>query len=148
VSARLVAGGVVLLSVSAIIMGEPWLMAVIAYGFVARVLTGPTLSPLGQLVTRVITPRLGIAERPVAGPPKRFAQGIGVVFSLSAAVLALGFDRMTAADIVLALLAAAAMLESVFGFCLGCRVFGVLIKLGVVPDEVCLRCADISAGLH
>jgi hypothetical protein len=148
VSARLVAGGVVLLSVSAIALREPWLMVVIAYGFVARVLTGPTLSPLGQLVTRVITPRLGIAERPVAGPPKRFAQGIGVAFSISAAVLALGFDRMTAADIVLGLLAVAATLESVFGFCLGCRVFAVLIKLGVVPEEVCLRCADISAGPH
>jgi hypothetical protein len=148
VSARLVAGGVVIMSISAIALREPWLMAVIAYGFVARVLTGPTLSPLGQLVTRVITPRLGLAERPVAGPPKRFAQGIGVAFSLSAAVLALGFDRMTAADTVLALLAAAALLESAFGLCLGCRAFAVLIKFGVVPDEVCLRCADISAGRH
>ncbi|HEY2767618.1 MAG TPA: DUF4395 family protein, partial [Solirubrobacteraceae bacterium] len=58
VSARLVAGGVVLMSVLAIALDQPWLTAVIAYGFVARVLTGPTLSPLGQLVTRVITPRL------------------------------------------------------------------------------------------
>ncbi|MGA2165918.1 MAG: DUF4395 domain-containing protein, partial [Solirubrobacteraceae bacterium] len=74
VSARLVAGGVVLLSLVTIVFDQPWLTAVIAYGFVARVLSGPTLSPLGQLVTRVITPRLHVAERPVAGPPKRFAQ--------------------------------------------------------------------------
>src|ERR1700728_2030790 len=114
VSARLVAAGVVLMSAATLAFDQPWILVAIAYGFFARVLTGPSLSPLGQLVTRVITPRLPIAERPVAGPPKRFAQGIGVVFSLSAAVLALGFDRMTAADIVLALLAAAAMLESVF----------------------------------
>jgi hypothetical protein len=53
------------------------LLAPLAYGFVARVLTGPTLSPLGQLVTRVVTPRLPVAPRPVPGPPKRFAQGIG-----------------------------------------------------------------------
>ena len=45
---------------------------VLAYGFVARVLTGPTLSPLGQLVTRVVTPALDIEARPVPGPPKRF----------------------------------------------------------------------------
>ena len=51
VSARLVAGGVVLMSAAAIAFDQPWLLAVIAYGFVARVLTGPTLSPLGQLVT-------------------------------------------------------------------------------------------------
>jgi hypothetical protein len=146
VSARLVAGGVVVMSVCAIVLRQPWLTAVIAYGFVARVATGPTLSPLGQLVTRLITPRLGLAERPVAGPPKRFAQGIGVAFSLSAAILTLGFGETAAADVLLGLLAAAATLESVFGFCLGCRVFSVLMKLGVVPEEVCHRCADIWAS--
>jgi hypothetical protein len=148
VSARLVAGGVVIMSVSAIALREPWLIVAIAYGFVARVLTGPTLSPLGQLVTRVITPRLGVAERPVPGPPKRFAQGIGAAFSLSAAALALGFGLTTAADVVLGFLVVAATLESVFGVCLGCRAFAVLMKLGVVPDQVCLRCADISAPSH
>ena len=74
-SARLVAGGVVLLAAAAIVSGQSWLVAVIAYGFVARVLAGPRLSPLGQLVTRVITPRLSTPPRWVAGPPKRFAQG-------------------------------------------------------------------------
>ena len=52
VSARLVAGGVVILGRLTIALDQPWLMVVLAYGFVARVLTGPTLSPLGQLVTR------------------------------------------------------------------------------------------------
>jgi hypothetical protein len=81
VSARLVAAGVVVMCVLTIALDLRWATIVIAYGFVARVLTGPTLSPLGQFVTRVVTPRLGIAERPVAGPPKRFAQGMGVAFS-------------------------------------------------------------------
>ena len=67
VSARLVAGGVVVMGALTIAFDLKWATIVIAYGFVARVLTGPTMSPLGQLVTRVITPRLGIAERPV--PP-------------------------------------------------------------------------------
>ena len=40
VSARLVAGGVVLLSVATIVSGQLWITALIAYGFVARVLTG------------------------------------------------------------------------------------------------------------
>ena len=41
VSARLVAAGVVLLSVATIASGQLWVTALIAYGFVARVLTGP-----------------------------------------------------------------------------------------------------------
>jgi hypothetical protein len=143
VSARLVAGGVVLLALTAIVFDQPWLTVVLAYGFVARVLTGPTLSPLGQLVTRVITPRLPVAPKLVAGPPKRFAQGIGVAFSVTAAVLALGFGLRGAAYVVLGLLVVAATLESVFGYCLGCRVFALLMRAGVIPAEVCERCNNI-----
>jgi uncharacterized protein DUF4395 len=142
VSARLVAGGVVIIAVLTITLNVEWATAVLAYGFVARVLSGPTLSPLGQFVTRVVTPRLHIAERPVAGPPKRFAQGMGVVFSVTALVLTvLGY--WGAAQIVLIFLVVAALLESVLGLCLGCKVFAVLMKVGVVPEEVCERCNDI-----
>src|SRR5580698_8275456 len=87
VSARLVAGGVLVMTLLTITFDLKWATAVIAYGFVARVLTGPSLSPLGQFMTRIVTPRLHLAARPVAGPPKRFAQGIGVVFSVAAVVL-------------------------------------------------------------
>jgi hypothetical protein len=144
VSARLVAAGVVLMVVLTLAFGLRWATVVIAYGFVARVLTGPTLSPLGQLVTRVITPRLGLAERPVAGPPKRFAQGMGVAFSGTALVLtALGY--WTAAEVALVLLGCAALLESAFAICLGCMTFALLMRAGIIPEEVCERCNDIWA---
>jgi hypothetical protein len=145
VSARLVAAGVVLMSLAAIVLGQPWIAAVIAYGFVARVLTGPTLSPLGQLVTRVITPRLPVASRPVPGPPKRFAQGIGAVFSTTAAVLGLALGLHTAAYVVLGLLVVAATLESVFALCLGCKAFALLMRAGVIPASVCERCVSLPA---
>jgi hypothetical protein len=144
VSARLVAGGVVVMCLLAIVFNLRWLTIVIAYGFVARVLTGPSLSPWGQVVTRVITPRLGLPERPVAGPPKRFAQGIGVVFSVTALTLA-ALEYWGAAQIVLGLLATAAFLESALGLCLGCKVFGLLMRTGIVPEEVCERCQNIRA---
>jgi hypothetical protein len=144
VSARLVAAGVVLMCVLTIAFDQRWVTVVIAYGFVARVLTGPTLSPLGQLVTRVVTPRLRIPERPVAGPPKRFAQGIGVAFSVTALVLT-GLGYWTAAEVVLALLAGAALLESALGLCLGCKAFALLMRVGMVPEEVCERCNNIWA---
>ena len=143
VSARLVAGGVVLLCLATIVLDQPWLTAVIAYGFVARVLTGPTLSPLGQLVTRVITPRLGLPAKPVPGPPKRFAQGIGAVLSVTAAVLALGFGQVLAAYVLLGLLVVAATLESVFAYCLGCKIFAGLMRFGLIPEAVCAECNDI-----
>jgi hypothetical protein len=80
-SARVVAGGVVLMSVLFLILGQGWILIPLTYGFWARVLAGPKISPLGRIATQVVTPRLHIEHRLVAGPPKRFAQGVGVVFS-------------------------------------------------------------------
>lgn len=146
VSARLVAGGVVVMAVATLVFDQPWIMIVLAYGFVARVLTGPKLSPLGQLVTRVITPRLPFAAKWVAGPPKRFAQGVGVAFTVSAVILHYGFGQTDAAYGLIGALIVAATLESVFAVCLGCKVFAVLMRFGVIPDDVCERCNNIWAG--
>lgn len=142
VAARVVAGGVVILCLATIASGQGWLLVPLAFGFWARVLSGPTLSPLGQLATRVVAPRLG-AGRLVAGPPKRFAQAIGVVFSTTALVLWVAGVH-PGALVVVALLAVAAFLESALGICLGCRMFAILMRTGLVPEEVCEACADIS----
>ena len=143
VSARLVAGGVAAMALATILTESPWLAAVIAYGFWARVLTGPSLSPLGQVATRVVTPRLTAPTKLVPGPPKRFAQGIGTVLSTTAAVLALGVGLQGAAYVLLGFLAVAATLESVFGYCVGCRIFALLMRIGLVPEDICESCNNI-----
>ena len=148
-SARFVATGVVTWTVATILLTQfvdenfKWLMVPLAYGFIARVLTGPKLSPLGLFVTKVLMPRLGW-NKPVAGPPKRFAQGMGVAFSVSAAILAIGFGQIGASFIVLDMLTGAASLEAFLNYCLGCRIFGMLMKFGVIPDSVCADCADFE----
>jgi hypothetical protein len=134
-----------LLGILTLITSWYWLTAVLAYGFIARVLSGPTLSPLGRLASTVIAPRLG-AVKPVAGPPKRFAQALGATMTTAAAIAALGFGANTVADVLLVMLVLAAGLESILAFCVGCRIFGVLMRMGVVPEEVCSRCADIWAS--
>ncbi|MFZ4583951.1 MAG: DUF4395 domain-containing protein [Acidimicrobiia bacterium] len=143
-AARWVAGFVVVLSGAFVLTGWKWLCIVLAYGFVARVCTGPTLSPLGQFVTRAVIPALGSPNRPTAGPPKRFAQGIGATLSVTALVLAYGFDAVTAARVVVGMITVAATLESVFGFCLGCWIFARLMRIGLVPASVCEACNDLS----
>jgi hypothetical protein len=141
-AARTVAAGVVALALVAAATGAFWLTIPLAYGFWARVLTGPRLSPLGQLATRVVAPRLG-TPKPVPGPPKRFAQAMGAAMSTTALVLSLGLGLDTAATVVLVTLAGAASLEAFAGFCLGCEIFRVLMRAGVIPDTVCAECADI-----
>lgn len=147
VAARSVAGGVALLSVTTLVLSVTaghawlWISAALAYGFVARVLTGPKLSPLGQLATRVLAPQIG-HEKLVPGPPKRFAQGMGATMTVAAvALLALGHPLGT--QVFLALIVVAATLESVFAICLGCHVFAALMRVGLIPESACAACADI-----
>jgi hypothetical protein len=142
-SARIVAAGAVVMSATFAATGAAWILIPLTYGFVARVTTGPALSPLGLLATKVITPRLNVQHRFVAGPPKRFAQFVGVLFSATASVLWL-LDLGTAARIVAAMLAGAAFLESAFAVCLGCIMFGWLIRWGVVPERICEQCNNLN----
>jgi hypothetical protein len=142
--ARVVAGGVVIMAVATILFDQPWITLVLAFGFIARVATGPRVSPLAILASKVIVPILGLPYRPVAGPPKQFAAAIGIAFSVSAAVLSLVFGLTGIAYIVLGGLIFAAGLEAVVGFCLGCQVFGILMKIGVIPESVCEDCADFG----
>ena len=146
-SARLVATGAVILGIGFAATGNGWLLAALTYGFIARVLTGPTLSPLGRLATQVITPRLDVEHKFVPGPPKRFAQGVGATMSIVASVLFLQ-DAVSVARIVILGLVFAAFLEAAFAFCLGCKMFAILMRLGVIPASVCEECNDITAHLR
>jgi len=141
-AARVVAGGVCVLAVATIASGYYWFAAVLAYGFLARVLTGPKLSPLGRLATSVVAPHLGRAKY-VPGPPKRFAQAMGALFTTGAAIATFA-GASTVAIVLLAMLVLAAGLESVFAYCLGCKVFALLMRAGVIPESVCAECADLS----
>ena len=142
-AARTVATGVVLMCALYLVTGWTWVLLPLCYGFWARVLAGPKISPLGQLATRVVAPRIPGEPRLTPGPPKRFAQAIGVAFSTAALVLALGVG-VGPAKIVIAALTIAAFLEAALGLCLGCKVFGQLMKTGIIPESVCVECADLS----
>ncbi|MDA0192952.1 MAG: DUF4395 domain-containing protein [Actinobacteria bacterium] len=143
-SARIVAGGAVIMGIAFVLSGNGWVLLPLTYGFIARVLTGPRLSPLGRLATQVLTPRLSFEHRFVPGPPKRFAQGVGAAFTITASVLFV-FGATGAAQVVIALLVVAAFLESAFAVCLGCIGFGLLMKIGVIPEAVCEECNNFTA---
>ena len=139
VAARITAAMVVALVLVIMFSGQLWLTTLLAYGFLARVAAGPKLSPMGLLATRVLAPRLG-SPRLIAGPPKRFAQAIGLLFSTTALALHFFVGNAAAATGVLAVLAVFAALEAFLGFCAGCFVFGYLMRWGLVPRSVCEEC--------
>ena len=91
-AARTVASVVFAASIVALAAHAYWLLIPLAYGFWARVLTGPTLSPLGQIATKVVAPRLADRTRLVPAPPKRFAQAIGATLTSPALILYFGAE--------------------------------------------------------
>ncbi|MCO4251774.1 DUF4395 domain-containing protein [Pseudarthrobacter raffinosi] len=141
-AARITAGLVVLLAGATLLSGSVWGLVLIAAGFWLRVLFGPRISPLALLSVKVLAPRLG-RVRLVPGPPKRFAQGMGTVVSTTALILFLA-GAAPAAWIALAILIAAASLEAFAGFCLGCVIFGVLQRRGLIPEGICEACNNVA----
>ena len=141
-AARAVAGQVAVVTVLALVTGWLWLAPVLAVGFALRVASGPRFDPFGRLATKVIAPRLG-APVLVPGPPKRFAQAVGLVFTLAATGFLVAGVPVVATGL-LAVLLVFATLEAVVGFCAGCYVFGLLMRVGLVPEETCAACNDIS----
>ena len=147
-SARLVATGVVVQAIVFLVVREWWVLVPLTFGFLARVSTGPTLSPLGQIVTRVATPAVetrfrrrnpAFHSRRVPGPPKRFAQAIGLAFTASASVAWI-LGAPSVAIVLIGLLAVAAMLEAAFAVCLGCIAYSAIWG--------CADCDDISDRLR
>ncbi|MCU1491107.1 MAG: transporter permease [Acidimicrobiaceae bacterium] len=141
-AARTVATGVLLLSLVASFTGQLWLTIPLTYGFIARVLAGPRLSPLALFATRVAAPRLHRLHRLTPGPPKRFAQAIGAAFTTASLCCWLAGEP-TAAKVLLVVLAVPAALEAGLGYCVGCRLFALGMRLGIVPEAACLACADL-----
>ena len=127
------------MTIATILTENQFVAGFLLYGFLARVATGPTLSPIGLLATRVIVPALGNPTKLVAGPPKRFAQTVGLAFSATAFVM-LMLDFVLVFQITLAILVVFALLESVAGFCAGCFVFSYLMKWKIIPQSVCESC--------
>jgi len=138
-AARFVAAMVVILTLSFLVTSNIWVLIFILYGFLARVLTGPTLSPIGLIATKILVPLFGNPEKLVPGPPKRFAQAIGLVFS-AAALIALLFSEISATRYLIGILGFFASLEAFVGFCTGCYVFGWLIRFRLIPESVCESC--------
>ena len=147
VAARLVAIGVLVLSsvvLFLLIDKNNYVLiflSILIYGFLARVSSGPKISPLALFVTKLLVPRLNFKEKLVPGPPKRFAQGIGLIFSLSTAITFL-INLNSISIILISTLILFAALEAFIGFCAGCKVFKLLMNIGLIPNDVCEKCSN------
>ncbi|MFE9017320.1 DUF4395 domain-containing protein [Streptomyces sp. NPDC007808] len=109
-----------------LVTGSAWLLAWQTLAFALGAAGGVGRSPYGWLFRRVVRPRIGPPTEFEAPEPPRFAQTVGLVFA------ALGLVGYTLGPLWLGLAAtgaalAAAFLNAVFGYCLGCEMY-VLVR--------------------
>ena len=142
-AARTVALGVLTMALVAFFTNAAWLLIPLTYGFFARVAAGPKISPLGQFAARVAGPRITPWQKSVPGPPKRFAQAMGAFMTAMATIVWISTGWADARWILLPLIVAASF-EGLLGYCLGCKIFGLMIRAGWIPEAICLECGDLS----
>ena len=119
--ARLTAFFVFILTIVYLLNGFWLIMAFLLGDFSLRAFNLGKYSLLG-FISDAIIKQLKIKNKPVDRAPKRFAAGVGLVFSL--AILVAGYFHQPL--IVYSLSGALlffAFLESCFGFCAGCYVY-------------------------
>lgn len=105
-----------------LITGSVWLLAGQALVFAVGAVFGLRYAPYGLLYRQLIRPRLGPPGELEPEAPPRFAQAVGLVFALAGvAGYATGLTWLGMAATAAAL--AAAFLNGVFGFCLGCEMY-------------------------
>jgi len=136
---RGVAVQVFILAIAALYWKSPIPVYVLLGDFFIRVALGPRFSPLASLSRFIIVPLLRFPARLVMLRPKRFAAGIGLFMS-AAALLLFFLDQPLLMQLVLGILALFSFLEAFFRFCAGCKIFGLLIRLGWVGEELCEDC--------
>ena len=106
------------------------LLLVIALLFLWGVVSART-APWGVLYRTVVAPRLPAPTELEDPRPPRFAQGVGLVVATLGLVLQL-FGVPWALPIAAAMAFVAAFLNAAFGLCLGCQLYLLLQRLGLI----------------
>ncbi len=106
----------------ALVTGCAWLLAAQAVVFA---LGAAGRSPYGVVYARLVRPRLGPPAELEDTRPLRFAQAVGLVFTL-VALAGLTLPTRRSPSLATAAALAAAFLNAAFGICLGCEVYLLL----------------------
>ncbi|UUU20038.1 DUF4395 domain-containing protein [Streptomyces sp. DSM 40750] len=114
----------------ALITGSAWLLAWQTFAFALGAAGGVGRSPYGWLFRTLLRPRLGPPTEFEAPEPPRFAQAVGLAFAAVGLVgFAVGPEWLGLAATGAAL--AAAFLNAVFGYCLGCEMYLIVRRVTV-----------------
>ena len=111
-----------------LLTGSSWLLAAQGVVFALGAFAGLRFSPYSVVYRLLVAPRLAPPTEREDAAPLRFAQGVGFAFAVVGTVgYAVGLTPLGMIATAFAL--AAAFLNAAFGFCLGCEMYGILVRL-------------------
>ncbi|MCK6381267.1 MAG: DUF4395 domain-containing protein [Leptospiraceae bacterium] len=142
-AAKIIALSVVIFSVLSILTQSSIPAFFLLYGFFARVLYGPKFDLMSILALKFIIPTLNLPSKMAFGPPKRFAQLIGLIFTI-VGILFFYIGEEFLFILTFGILSIFAFLELALGFCAGCFMFSYLVKWKLLPESVCEKCSNIN----
>lgn len=107
-----------------------WLVLFFLFDFVMKVLVGVRFSPISLLsnfIVRKQTPEY------VGAVQKRFAWSIGLLLATVMAVLIFVFGIIGPINLIICGVCLMFMfMESAFGICVGCKIYGALLAMGII----------------
>ncbi len=129
--------GVLLLVTIGVWLTGHTLVATVIFAFITLVFAwgafaGVKRHPYGLFFKAVIRPRLKPPTELEDPTPPTFAQGVGLVITLAGLLLSFIPGLQLALPIAAGLAFIAAFLNSVFAYCLGCQIYLLLVRLGVL----------------
>lgn len=135
---RGVALQVFILSVIALLTMSIIPIIILVGDFCIRSMVSPNYSPL-VYVSKKIQTVTKFRKKMVTFKPKRFAAFIGLFMSLTILILHLN-NLFIWVVIVLSILILFSFLETFFKFCAGCKIFGLLMRIGIIKEDECIDC--------
>lgn len=102
------------------------LVLLLVFDFTMKTIVGLRFSPLSWLSNQIVS---GYAPVYVEARARRFAWSIGLALALSMTILLYGFAVQGTLNVIIcAVCLTLLFFESVFGICIGCRVYNALFR--------------------
>jgi hypothetical protein len=112
---------------TALATNNVWVIVAQAIVFAIGAIKGPQFTPYAFVFKNLVKPRLKKSGATEDVRPPQFAQTVGLLFALTAAVGSFaGLELVFTIAVAFAL--AAAFLNAAFNFCLGCEIYLLLLR--------------------